>query len=77
MIAKLFLGAAISAAAISTAPVTSADPGNPFSDLCMDSQCSTAAPATVPHGDVSQVKAGIRQGWHDMQSALSPGHYPS
>jgi hypothetical protein len=77
MIAKLFLGAAIAAASISTAAPTWADPGNPFSNLCMDSQCSTGAPATVPHSGISQVKAGVHQGWHDMQSALSPGHKPS
>jgi hypothetical protein len=74
MIAKLFLGAAVAAAAISTAAPTSADPGNPFSNLCMGSQCSTAAPATVPHSDISQMKAGIHQGLYDMHSALSPDH---
>ena len=77
MIAKLFLGGAIAAAAISTAVPTSADPGNPFNHLYMDSQCSTPAPATVCHSGISQVQAGIQDGSRDMQSALSPGHRPS
>ena len=72
MIAKPFLGAASAAAAIGTAALASADPHNPFSDLCMGSQCSTPAPAGVRHVDISQVKAGIQQGWQDMRSALSP-----
>jgi hypothetical protein len=70
MIAKLFLGAAIAAAAIGRAAVASANPDNPFSHLCMGSQCSTLAPTTARHVDISQVKPGIQQGWHDMQSAL-------
>jgi hypothetical protein len=74
MIAKFFLGSAIAAAAIGTAAPASADPGNPFSHLCVFDQCSTPAPATVRHGDTSQEMAGIQQGWRDMQSALSPGH---
>jgi hypothetical protein len=73
MIAKLFLGGAIAAAAISTAAQTSADPGNPFSHLCMVNQCSRSVPAPVSHRDTSQVQAGIKQGLHDMQSALSAG----
>lgn len=77
MVAKLFLGGAIAAAAIGTAAPTSAHPGNPFSHLYMDSQCSTPAPATVCHTDISQVQAGIQDGSHDMQSALSPAHRPS
>jgi hypothetical protein len=77
MIAKLFLGGVIAAAAISIAAPTSADPGNPFSHLCMDSQCSRPDPAPGSHGDTSQVQAGIRQGLHDMQSAISPGRRPS
>jgi hypothetical protein len=72
MIAKLLLGAAIATAAIGTAAPASADPDSPFSHLCMGSQCST--PAGARHVDTSQVKAGIQQGWLDMQSALSPGH---
>jgi hypothetical protein len=71
MIAKLVLSTAIAAAAIGTAAPAAADPGNPFSHLCMVGQCSTPAPATVRHDDVSQVQAGIQQG---MQSALSPRH---
>jgi hypothetical protein len=77
MIAKLFVGGAIAAAAISTAAPTPADPGTPFSHLCMDSQCSTPAPASVSHSDTSRVQAGIQQGLHDMQSALSTGRRPS
>jgi hypothetical protein len=68
MIAKLVLGAAIAATAISTAAPAAADPDNPFSHLCMDGQCSTRAPATVRHADPSQVWAGIQQGLHAMQS---------
>jgi hypothetical protein len=74
MIAKLLLGAAIATAAIGTGAPASADPDSPFSHLCMGSQCSTPAPAGARHVDTSQVKAGIQQGWQDMQSALSPGH---
>jgi hypothetical protein len=69
MITKLLLGTAIAAAAIATAAPASADPGNPFSQLCMVGQCSTPAPANVRHYDVSQVQAGIQQGMH---SVLSP-----
>ena len=71
MVTQLFLGTAIVAAAIGTAAAASADPGNPFSELCMASHCSTPAPHTVRHIDVSQVQAGIQQG---MQFALSPRH---
>jgi hypothetical protein len=71
MITKLVLGTAIAAAAIGTAAPAAADPGNPFSHLCMVGQCSTPAPAAVRHDDVSQVQAGIRQG---LQSAISQGH---
>jgi hypothetical protein len=71
MIAKFFLGAATAAAAISTAAPTSAGPENPFSQLCADSQCSTAAPAAVPQSDMSRVKVEIQRGLHD---ALSAGH---
>jgi hypothetical protein len=77
MITKLFLAGAIAAGALSTAVPTSADPGNPFNHLYMNSQCSTPAPATVCHSAISQVQAGIQDGSHDMQSALSPGHRPS
>jgi hypothetical protein len=73
-ITKLFLSVAIAAAAIGTAALASAEPGNPFSHLCMGSQCSTPAPAGVRHVDISQVEAGIQQGLHDVQSAPSPGH---
>jgi hypothetical protein len=74
MITKLFLSVSIAAAAIGTAALASADPDNPFSHLCMGSQCSTPAPAGVRHVDISQVEAGIQQGLHDVQSAPSPGH---
>jgi hypothetical protein len=74
MIAKLFLGTAIAAAALGSAAPASADAGSPFSNLCMVDQCSTPAPVTVRHDDVSQITAGIQQGWHAMQSALSPSH---
>jgi hypothetical protein len=74
MITKLVLGGAIAAAVISTAASAPADPGSPFSHLCMDGQCSgRRAPAAVSRDDTSQVQAGIRQGWHDVQSALSQG----
>lgn len=71
MIMKLFLGTAIAAAAIGTAAPASAESGNSFSHLCMVSQCSTPAPSTVRHGDVSQMQAGIQDG---MQFGLSPRH---
>ena len=74
MLAKVFLGAAMAATAIGAVPLAAADTDNPFSHLCMGSQCSTPAPAGARHVDNSQVKAGIQQGWQDMQSALSPGH---
>jgi hypothetical protein len=70
MVTQLFLGTAIVAAAIGTAAAASATQGSPFSELCMASHCSTPAPGTVRHIDVSQVQAGIQQG---MQFALSPG----
>ena len=47
MIAKLFLGGAITAAAINTATPAAADPGNPFNYLCMDSPRSKSAQANV------------------------------
>jgi len=71
MVTKIFLGTAIAVAAIGTAAPASADATNPFSHLCMVGQCSTPAPATVRHADVSQMQAGIQQG---MQFALSPRH---
>jgi hypothetical protein len=71
VIAKLLLGAAIAAAAISTAALASANPDNPFSHLWMDSGCSTPAPATTCHRGISHVQAGIQDGSNDMQSALS------
>jgi hypothetical protein len=74
MIAKLFLGSAIAAAAIGTAAPASADADNPFSHLCMVGQCSAPASAAVPHVNTSQMKAGMQQGLRDMQSALPPGH---
>jgi hypothetical protein len=76
MIAKLFLGGAITAAAINTATPAAADPGNPFNYLCMDSHRSTSAPATFSHSGISQVQAGIQDGLRDMQSALSPSRRP-
>jgi hypothetical protein len=71
MITKILLGTAIDAAAIGTAAPASADATDPFSHLCVASQCSTPAPATVPHADPSQVQAGIQQG---LQFALPPRH---
>lgn len=71
MITKILFGTAISAAAIAAAAPASADAGNPFSHLCMVSQCSDPAPAAVHHGDAAQVQSSIRQG---MQAALSPSH---
>ena len=68
---KLFLGIAIAATALGTAAPASAESDNPFSHLCMVGQCSTPAPATVRHYDLSQVQAGIQQG---LQFALSPSH---
>lgn len=76
MIAKLFLGGAIVAAAISTAVPASADPGNPFAHLRMDSHRSASAPATASRSGILQVQAGIQDGLHDMQPALSPGRRP-
>jgi hypothetical protein len=69
MITKLFLVTAIAATAIGMAAHASADPGNPFSKLCMVSQCSTPAPSAVRHVDVSQMQAGIQDG---MQFGVSP-----
>jgi hypothetical protein len=77
VIAKLLLGGAIAAAAIGTAAPASADPGNPFSHLWMNSGCSTAAPATGCHRGISQVQAGIQDGLLDMQSTLPPDSGPS
>jgi len=76
MIGKIFIGAAFTAAAISAAAPTSADTGNPFSHLCMDSPCPAAARTTTPGSTTSQVKTGIQQGCDDMRSALAPGHWP-
>jgi hypothetical protein len=73
MFAKVFLGAAIAATAIGAAPLAAADADNPFSQLCMVGQCSTPAPASVAHIDPSQLRAGIQQGMHDMESRLSHG----
>jgi hypothetical protein len=47
----------------------SADPGNPFSQLCMDSPCTRV---TTPGSATSRVQAGIQQGCRDMQAALAP-----
>lgn len=77
MIAKLLLGGAIAAAAISAAAPASANPDNPFSHLWMDGQCSTSAPPTTCHRGISYVQAGIQDGSNDMQSALSPDLPPS
>jgi hypothetical protein len=72
MIAKLFLGAAITAAAISAAAPAWADPDNPFSDLWVQGQCSTATPAAVPDSGTSE--ADIQRG---LRAAFSSGHQPS
>ncbi len=77
MIAKLLLGGAIVAVAISTAAPIPAHPGNPFSHLCVDSQCPAPGPASVSHSNISRVQAGIQQGRHDMQSALARDRQPS
>jgi len=77
VIAQLFLSGAIAAVAMSAGAPTSADPGNPFNHLWMDSRCSTPAPATVCHSGISQVQAGIQDGSHDMQPDLSAGRRPS
>lgn len=71
MIAKLLLGSAMAAAAMSTGAHTPAALDNPFSHLWMNGRCSAA----VCHSDVSQVRAGIQDGLRDMQSArsLAPG----
>ena len=68
---KFFLGIAIAATALGTAAPASAESDNPFSHLCMVGQCSTPAPATVRHYDLSQLQAGIQQG---LQFAPSPSH---
>jgi hypothetical protein len=77
VIAKLFLGVAITVAAISAAAPTSANPGNPFNHLWMDSRCCTSAPAAVCHNSISGVQAGIHDGLNDMQSVPAPGGRPS
>lgn len=76
MIAKLLLGSAMAAAAMSTGAHTSAALDNPFNHLWMNG-CSAPAQATVCHSDVSQVRAGIQDGLRDMQSARSPDRGPS
>ena len=71
---KFFLGIAIAATALGTAAPASAESDNPFSHLCMVGPCSTPAPATVGHSDLSdlsQLQAGIQQG---LQFAPSPSH---
>ena len=73
MFAKVFLGAAIAATTIGAAPLAAANTDNPFSHLCMVGQCSTPAPATVRHADPAQLRAGIQQGYHDMESRLALG----
>jgi hypothetical protein len=73
-VTKFFLGIAIAATALGTAAPAWAESDSPFSHLCMVSQCSTPAPATIRHSDLSdlsQVQAGIRQG---LQFAPSPSH---
>jgi hypothetical protein len=71
VIAKLLLGGAIAAAAISTAAPASANPDNPFSHLWTDNGCSTPAPATACHRGIAHIQAGIEDGANDMQNALS------
>ena len=61
---KLFLGIAIAATALGAAAPASAESDSPFSHLCMVGQCSTPAPATVRHYDLSQLKAGLQDGLH-------------
>jgi hypothetical protein len=70
-VTKFFLGIAIAATALGTAAPASAESDSPFSHLCMVGQCSTPAPATVRHYDLSQVQAGIRQG---LKFAPSPSN---
>jgi hypothetical protein len=77
VIAKLFLGVALATVAISAAAPTSADPGNPFNHLWMDSRCCTSAPAAVCHNGISRLQAGIHDGLIDMQSVPAPGGRPS
>jgi hypothetical protein len=72
MIAKLFLGAAITAAAISTAAPALADPDNPFGGLCVQDQCSSATQFAAPGSDTSQ--AEIQRG---LSAAIAAGHQPS
>jgi hypothetical protein len=72
MIGKIFIAASVTAAAIGVAAPASADPGNPFSQLCMDSPRTTAARVTTPGSATSRVQAGIQQGCRDMQAALAP-----
>jgi hypothetical protein len=68
MFSKIAIGTAIAAAAIGAAAPASADAGNPFSHLCLTSQCSDPAPVAVHHGDGPQVQSSLKQG---MQAALS------
>ena len=63
-VTKLFLGIAIAATALGAAAPASAESDSPFSHLCMVGQCSTPAPATVRHYDLSQLKAGLQDGLH-------------
>jgi hypothetical protein len=72
MMTKIVLGTAIAAAAaLGLAAPASAESDNPFSHLCIESQCSTPAPATVRHADPAQVQAGIQQG---LQRGLQSNH---
>jgi hypothetical protein len=73
-VTKLLLGAAIAAAALTTAAEASANADNPFGQLCMVGQCSTPPPAISRHSDLSdlsQLRAGIQQG---LQLAPAPSH---
>ncbi|CNK15946.1 Uncharacterised protein [Mycobacterium tuberculosis] len=62
MTTTLLVGSAIAAAALGLAAPASAQTDNPFSHLCMVSQCPAPAPTTVRHWDPSQVQAGIQRG---------------
>jgi hypothetical protein len=70
-VARFFLGIAIAATALGAAAPASAESDNPFGHLCMVGQCSTPAPTTVRHYDLSQLRAGIQDG---LQFAPASSH---
>ena len=59
---QVFLGIAIAATALGTAPPAWAESDSPFGHLCMVGQCSAPAPIPLRHYDLSQLLAGIRDG---------------